>query len=172
MEAKSEIVIIRANTPSFGGVTLSWLFSRNQLELILQDITIFQSSPLVTTAEYQDTLLLVVNLEQHFGLPEEKETRLPKYLIMRAVSDDNKLVRVIIKTPHALKIQPLEGLFAAPKHLSFPKNQSDILGAFAMSEGTLAIFPNIAHISHNIFPAVDSQTRGTGRPGNIPRDKS
>jgi hypothetical protein len=147
MEIKLEIATIKANTPPFGGVDLCWLFSRNQLEFILQDITVFQSSPLVTTAEYQETILPVINLEQHFGLPEIRQGRLFKYLVVRAVAAEKTLAKVIIKTPQALKIQQLENIFTASKTLSLPRNNTDQMGTFSMPDGSIGIFPDFAGIS-------------------------
>jgi hypothetical protein len=150
MENKLEIATIKANTPSFGGANLCWLFSRNQLEFILQDITVFQSSPLVTTAEYQETILPVINLEQHFGLPEIGQGRLFKYLVVRAVAVEKTLAKVIVKTPQALKIQQLENIFTAPKTLLLPRNNTDLIGVFSMPDGSTGIFPDFAGISRSL----------------------
>ncbi len=70
METKLEVATIKANTPPLGGLELYWLLSRNQLEFILQDITVIQSPLQVATAQYQDVMLPVINLEKHFGLQE------------------------------------------------------------------------------------------------------
>jgi len=150
METKLEIATIKANTPSFGGVDLCWLISRNQLEFILQDVTVFQSSPLITTAEYQDAILPIINLEQHFGLPEAGPGKASKYLVVRAVTTEKALVKVIIKTPNVLKIQQVEGVFTAPRPLSLPRNNADLMGSYSMPDGSLGLFPDVAGISRSL----------------------
>ena len=150
METKLEVATIKANTPLLGGLELYWLLSRNQLEFILQDITVIKSSSLLATAQYQDANLPVINLEQHFGLPETGLRRSTKYLVVRAVTAGKELVKVIIETPHALKIQQLETGFAASRQISLPRNGNELLGSFAMPDGSLGIFPDVACISRSL----------------------
>jgi hypothetical protein len=151
METKLEVATIKANTPPFQGLELYWLLSRNQLEFILQDITVFQSPPLVATAQYQEAMLPVINLEQHFGLPESERRRLVKYLVIRAVTAEKALVKVIIETPHPLKMQELETGFAGgARLLSLPRNSTDLLGIYTMPDGCLGIVPDIAGISQSL----------------------
>ncbi|MBU1564776.1 MAG: chemotaxis protein CheW [Proteobacteria bacterium] len=150
METKLEVATIKANTPPLGGLELYWLLSRNQLEFILQDITITQSSLQVATAQYQEAMLPVINLEKHFGLPETGLRRSPKYLVIRAATAEKSLVKVIIETPQAVKMQHLEMGRDASRLLALPRNNSDLLGVYAMSDGSLGIVPDIAGISGSL----------------------
>lgn len=149
MDTRLEICTIKANTPLLGGLELYWLLSRNQLEFILQDITVIKASPQVATAQYQGATLPVINLEKHFGLPESELRRSLKYLVVRAVAGEKDLVKVIIETPQALKVQHLETGFAASRQLVLPQNSNDLLGSFAMTDGSLGIFPDLASISRS-----------------------
>ena len=150
METKLEVVIIKANTPLLGGLPLYWLLSRNQLEFILQDITVFQSPPLIATAQYQEAMLPVLNLEEHFGLPEIVPGRSIKYLVVRAVTAEKTLIKVIIRTPHALKMQKLETGFAASRLPSLPRNNDHLLGIYTMQDGGVGLVPDVAGICHSL----------------------
>lgn len=150
METKLEIASIKANTPPLGGLELYWLLSRNQLEFILQDITVVQSPLQITTVQYQEAMLPVVNLEKHFGLPETELRRSPKYLVIRASTAEKELVKVIIETPQAVKMQQLEMGLAASRLLALPRNSSDLLGVYSMRDGSLGIVPDIAGISRSL----------------------
>ncbi len=146
METKLEIAMIQANTPLHGGFPLYWLLSRNQLEFILQDVTVFQSAPLLATAQYQEAMLPVINLEEHFGFPETTSGKSVKYLVVRAVTVEKALLKVIIRTPHTLKMQKLETEFAPSRLLSLPQNNHHLLGIYAMPDGALGLVPDVAGI--------------------------
>ena len=149
METKLEVAMIKANTPLLGGLPLYWLLSRNQLEFILQDITVFKSPPLIATAQYQEAMLPVLNLEEHFGLPEIAPGSSIKYLVVRAVTAEKALVKVIIRTPLALKMQKLETGYAASRLLSLPRNSNHLLGIYTMPDGGVGLVPDVAGISYS-----------------------
>jgi hypothetical protein len=150
METKLEVAIIKANTSPLGGLELSWLLSRNQLEFVLQDIKVLHSPPLVDTAQYQEETLPVINLEQHFGLQEMGQSRSLKYLVVRAVTAERTLVKVIVQTPHSLRILQLETGLVASRLVALPRNSSDLLGIYSMPDGSLGIVPDIAGISRSL----------------------
>ncbi len=150
METKLEVATIKANTPPLGGLELYWLLSRNQLEFILQDITVIQSPLQIATAQYQEAMLPVINLEKHFGLSEIELRRTPKYLVIRATTTEKALIKVIIETPQAVKMQQLETGLAASRLLALPRNSIDLLGVYAMSDGSLGIVPDIAGINRSL----------------------
>jgi hypothetical protein len=147
METKPEVAMIKANTSPIGGLELYWLLSRNQLEFILQDIKVFHSPPLVPTAQYQEVMLPVINLEEYFGLPETVPGRSLKYLVIRALTGEKSLVRVIIRTIHPLKLQKLEAGFGAVRQVSLPRNSNHLLGIFVLANGGLGVVPDVAGIS-------------------------
>ncbi len=151
METKLEVAMIKANTPLLGGLELYWLLSRSQLEFILQDIKVLQSPPLAAAAQYQEAMLPVINLEEHFGLPESTPDRSIKYLVVRAVIDAKSLVKVIIRTPKAMKMLKLESPgFAEARQVSLPRNRDHLLGVFSLPDGSLALVPDVAGISRSI----------------------
>jgi hypothetical protein len=146
METKLEVATIKANTPPLGGQELYWLLSRSQLEFILQDVKVYHLPPLPATAQYQEVMLPVINLEHHFGLPEGGPGRSVKYLVIRAATTGKALVKVIIQTPSVVRIQHLESEVVASRLLALPRNSSDLLGVYALSDGSLGIVPDIAGI--------------------------
>ena len=150
METKLEVAVIQANTPLHGGFPLYWLLSRNQLEFILQDLTVFQSPPMIATAQYQEAMLPVLNLEEHFGFPEIASERSVKYLVVRAVTAEKALVKAIIRTPQALKMQKMETEFPPSRLLSLPRNSQHLLGSYAMPDSGLGLVPDIAAICNSL----------------------
>lgn len=151
MQTKLEVATIKANTPSLGKFQLYWLLSRNQLEFILQDITVVQSPQRIAMVQYQDAMIPVINLEQHFGLGEAGGHKSAKYLVIRAVTSEKTLVKAIIETVHVVKMQTLETGFAAASQLfSLPKNNDDLLGMYAMPDGSLGIVPDVAGIAGSL----------------------
>lgn len=150
METKLEVAAVKANAPPLGGLVLYWLFSRNQLEFVLQDIAVIRSPPLADMAQYQEMMLPVINLERHFGLQELATSRSTKYLVIRAVTAEKTLTKTIILAPHSLKIQELRAGFAGSRPLSLPRNTSDILGSYSLPEGGLGIVPDIAGICRQL----------------------
>ncbi len=150
METKLEVATIKANTPPLGGLELYWLLSRNQLEFILQDIKVIHSPLQIATAPYQEAMLPVINLEKHFGLPEIGLRRSLKYLVIRAATPEKALIKVIIETPQAVKMQQLEIGLVASRLMALPRNSIDLLGVYAMSDGSLGIVPDITGINRSL----------------------
>lgn len=151
MESRLEVATIEANCDPLNGYRLHWTVSRNQLEFVLQDIEVFSSPPFVATAQYQDKMLPVVNLEKHFGIPQKKSDRPFKYLVFRAANPEKGLVRLLIETTTAVKLQKVEqGLAVSVGTLALPKNTMDILGSYLLSPEELAIVPDIAGISRSL----------------------
>ncbi|MFH0785792.1 MAG: hypothetical protein V2B20_28115 [Pseudomonadota bacterium] len=151
MQTKLEVATIKANTPPLGELQVYWILSRNQLEFILQDITVVRSPQRIAMAPYLDILIPVINLEQHFGLRETERRKSVKYLVIRAVTSGKSLVKVIIETAHVLKMQTLEtGFAAASPLLSLPKNNDDHLGMYSMPDGSIGIVPDVAGITRSL----------------------
>lgn len=150
MEMKLEVATVRANCDPLNGYELYWLVSRNQLEIILQNIEVFHSPPFVATVQYREVMLPVISLEKHFGLAARKVEKSMKYLILRAANADQALVRLIVETPFSPKIQKPEKGFTAFGALALPKNSVDILGIYSLSATALAIVPDIAGISRSL----------------------
>lgn len=150
METKLEVAIIQANTPIGKDGGFYWLFSRNQLEFILKEVTVFQSPALTAAAQYRETVLPVVSLEEYFGLPPQTAPRSLKYLVLRGVTDEKQVVKVIVATPHGLRLDRLEPGTTATCQVDLPKHTDELLGSYRLSGGGVALVPDIATISRSL----------------------
>lgn len=150
MEKRLEVATIQADCDILNGYELSWFVSRSQLEFIMQNVEVIHSPPFVATARYQEKMLPVLNLEDHFGLAGKYSAKAKKYLVLKAANSNHEMSRLIIETPFLVKIQKLEKGFAACDALVLPKNNGDILGVYSLSATALAIVPDIAGIAHSL----------------------
>jgi hypothetical protein len=137
MKKQLEIATIKANNVTFQGCELYWIFSRNQLEFLFKELEIFSSPSLVATAKYQEVMLPVINLE--------------KYVVVRSVNEQQELVKLIIQTPQALKIQALEtGFMSLQSSPTLPKNNQDVLGIYSLAADKIGIVPDFVGMSRSI----------------------
>lgn len=150
METKLEIAIIQANTPTGKEGRLFWLLSRYQLEFILKDVKVFQSPALGAAAQYQETVLPVISLEEHFGMGVEAAQRTLKYLVVRAATEEKTVARLIVATPHGVRIDKLEPGFAVASELMVPRNNGDLLGRYALPAGGIGLVPDISAITRSL----------------------
>ncbi len=150
MKKQLEIALIKANSPTIQGMEFYWLFSRNQLEFLLKEVEIFLSPPLVATAKYQETMLPVINLEQHFGLAEKDQSGSPKYLVIRSADEKKELVKLIVETTQALKIQKLEPEWKASQETVLPKHGEHVLGMYFLAVDKLAVVPDFIAMSRSL----------------------
>lgn len=150
METKLEVAIIQANIPTGKDGGLYWMFSRQQLEFILKEVTVFQSPALTAAAQYRESILPVVNLEEHFGLPSQEASRSLKYLVIRGVNEEKAVVKLIVTTPHTLRIDKLQSGIATPRQTDLPRNGGDLLGSYGLPGGVVVLVPDIAAISRSL----------------------
>lgn len=147
METKLEIAIIQANTPTGKEGRIFWLLSRHQLEFILKDIKVFQSPDLGAAAQYKETVLPVISLEEHFGMVVEAAQRSLKYLVVRAATDEKTVARLIVATPHGVRLDKLEPGFGVASDLMVPRNDGDLLGRYTLPAGGVGLVPDISAIT-------------------------
>jgi hypothetical protein len=151
MKKKLQIATIKANNVTFQGCELYWIFSRNHLEFLFRELEIFSSPSLVATAKYQEVMLPVINLEKYYGLAQKVQNGAPKYLVVRSVTEQNELVKLIIQTPQAVKIQALEtGFIALQSPPALPKNNNDVLGIYSLATDKIGIVPDFIAMSRSI----------------------
>ena len=150
METKLEVTIIQANTQHGEDGGFFWLLSRNQLEFILKEVTVFQSPAMTAAAQYREAVLPVISLEEHFGLPPQTAPRSLKYLVLRGATEEKKVVKVIVATPHGLRLDKLEPGTAVIHPVDLPKNPDHLLGSYRRPAGGVLLVPNIAAISRSL----------------------
>lgn len=150
METKLEIAIIQANTPTGKEGGLFWLLSRHQLEFILKDVKVFQSPALAAAAQYKETILPVISLEEHYGMVVEAAQRTLKYLVVRAATDEKAVARLIVATPHGVRIDKLEPGFGVASDFLVPRNDGDLLGRYTLPTGGVGLVPDITAITRSL----------------------
>lgn len=150
METKLEIAIIQANTPTGKEGRFFWLLSRHQLEFILKDVKVFQSPGLAAAAQYKETILPVISLEEHFGMAVEAAQRTLKYLVVRAATDEKTVARLIVATPHGVRIDKLESGYGVASDLMVPRNDGDLLGRYTLPAGGVGLVPDIGAITRSL----------------------
>lgn len=150
MKKQLEIAIIKANSDSMQGYSVYWLLGRNQLEFVFQEVEIFSSPSLGSTAKYQDVMLPVVNLEEYFGLEDKGDVSPPRYLVVRSVNEQKEMVKLIVKTAQILKIQKLETEFKPLQSKALPKNNENVLGMYSFAEDKFAVVPDFVGMSQSL----------------------
>ncbi len=150
MKKQLEIATIKANSPNLQGCELYWLLSRNQLEFIFKEIEIFSSPPFVATAKYQEAMLPVINLEKYYGLEENDPSGSRKYLVIRSINEEKKLVKLIVQTSQTLKIHKLESEFESLQFPALPQHSKVVLGMYSIATGQVGIVPNFVEMSRSL----------------------
>jgi len=150
MKKQLEIALIKANSPIFRGCEFYWLFSRSQLELLLKEVEIFSSPPFASTVKYQETMLPVINLEQHYGLAEKDQSGSSKYLVIRSADEKKELTKLIVPTKQTLKIQKLESEWKPLQSPVLPKHSEHVLGMYFLAADKLAVVPDFIAMSRSL----------------------
>lgn len=150
MKKQLEIAIVNANSAPIQGYEICWLLSRTQVEFALKEVEIFSSPPFATAAKYQEAMLPVINLEKYYGLEQKEGNGLTKYFVIRSVNEKKELVKLIIKTPQALKMQKVETDFKPFPSLVLPQNSVNVLGVYALGTGKLGVVPDFIGMTRSI----------------------
>lgn len=141
-----EIAMVMANTPSVDGWNLHWIVSKSQVEYVLRDIATlpprFENDTL-QRAQYQDSPLPVVSLEQHFGLSSTEQSLPYKYIILKIPTDSQKVEKIILRTVHPIRVRKLTFNSAEAQHTGLKQNYGDILGAYTLPDNQLLIIPDL-----------------------------
>ncbi len=155
MENIRKIIVIQSSSYLAGIGNLFWLFSRNQLELVLKEIGQLSASPTAEFCEgtiaWQDASLPVVNLEKYFGISGDVLSSPAKHLILKGARREGQEVRLsMVAVPifAELKMGVLDftGRTVLPGDI-LKTNSTDILGAFALSGDKFAVVPDICKIA-------------------------
>lgn len=154
MDNDRKIIVIKSNSFLGGDERLFWLFSKNQLELVLKEIERISLAPAngfcEATIAWQDDILPVVHLEKYFGIPEASLSSPAKHLILKgAVQEGQELKMSMIAIPvyAELKMGSLNftGSPITPEILK--TNSTDILGAYELAGRKIVVIPDICKIA-------------------------
>jgi len=150
MEKQNEIALVRAHCLPVEKHDVYWLFGKSQLEFVLKDVESSASPSRVPAAKYRDMMLPVVSLEKYFGIAMNYENIDTKYLVVRSVNGKGKMIKLIIKTVHSLKVHKLETEFSTITSVRFSQNGEDVLGTYSLSGNRIAVVPDIVKIAQSI----------------------
>lgn len=154
MENNRKIIVIKANSPAGENRQIYWLFSKNQLELVIKEIdpasATAAGSFCEATVAWQGELLPVVRLEKYFALAEASPSPPGRYLILKgAVREEQgvRLARIAIPVFAEMKMGSLNfsGKSLTPAFLR--ANADDILGSYSLTGGKVVVIPDIGRIA-------------------------
>lgn len=154
MENNRKIIVIEANSPAGEDGQIFWLFSKNQLELVIKEIdptSVTSADPCCeATIAWQGEILPVVRLEKYFTLTETSLFSPARYLILKgAVQEEQgvRLARIAIPIFAEMKMGSLRfaGKSLAPGFLK--TNNQDILGSYELTGGKVVVIPDIGRIA-------------------------
>ena len=155
MDESRKVVVVRSTGTVDGKGILYWMFSRKQLEMVLREI---EPAPVLPAAEgfceaaiaWQEEILPVVCLEKYFGLAEETQAPPGRHLVLKAAAqqgDEVSVSMIVLPVYTDLQMGSVSGggKPVAPDFLKI--NAGDILGAFELAAGKIAILPDICRIA-------------------------
>jgi len=159
-QSTPEVALIMADLPIVKGWQIHWLLSKKQIEYILTDITALPPSaenPRLQRAQYQEAVLPVFSLEQHFGFKAQTSSpgRL-SYIVTKSPAPDGRLVKAILRVNHPVRVRKLNFNSNPAQRPMVGKNSAHVLGAFTLPENLLVIIPDLAAI---IARAVQGEAR-------------
>jgi hypothetical protein len=153
MKDSRKIIVIQSNSSALEDNQLFWLFSKNQLELVLKEIDPAMVEPASdycqATITWQDEILPVVSLEKYFGIAAIHQATPTKYILLKGAQKGKQEVHVaMIAVPifSDLKIGSVNfsGTSISPTVLK--ANETDILGAYEHRDRKI-IVPDIYRIA-------------------------
>lgn len=150
MKKKLEIVLLKANSVNIQGCELYWLFSRNQLEFLFKEVEVFSSPPFVDTVKYQEVMLPLISLENYYGLEQQNLSGTPRYLVLKAVSEQKELVKLIVQTLQSLKMDTLESGQSSLQSIALPKNSDDVLGVYSLGTDKIGVVPDLVKMNKTL----------------------
>ncbi len=155
MENNRKIIVIQSSSYLAGVGNLFWLFSRNQLELVLKEIERLPAAPAEGFCEgkiaWQGDTLPVVNLEKYFGISGDALSSSAKHLILKGARQEGQEVRlsmVAVPVFAELKMGVLNFSSDSITPADILKtNSTDALGVFDLGGGKIAVVPDIYRIA-------------------------
>jgi chemotaxis signal transduction protein len=166
MENNRKIIVIQANSLPGQDGQIFWLFSKNQLELVIKEIdpvSVTSADPCCeATIAWQGEILPVVHLEKYFALPESSHSSPARYLILKGAVQKEQGVqaaRIAIPVYAEMKMGSLNfaGKSLAPVFLK--TNGHDILGSYSLAGGKVVVIPDIGRIAMASRAALALQER-------------
>lgn len=150
MGTDHEVALVRAECGIEENQDIYWLFSRAQVEFVLKELDLVETSDGMVMSRYQEMVLPVLSLEKHFALSESDSVEDKKFLVLRSVDQNKKLHRVIVHSRFSPQFMKLNRSFEAAVGFSTPENSDHILGAYNLSGDKIGVVPDVASICLNL----------------------
>lgn len=164
MDKNKKIIVVKSKASFDGGRRLFWLFSKNQLELVLKEIeripTVAGEGFCEAAIAWQDEVLPVVNLEKYFGIHGTARPSPTKHLILRGVAHEDREVKASMLAIPVFTDVKTGALTFSGKSIQpaiLKENGTDILGAWELSGGKIVVIPDICKIARRGRTAMASQ---------------
>lgn len=146
MATNHEIALVRAQGSTVQDKEVYWIFSRAQVEFLLKGLDLVDSSEHGIKARYQEMILPVLSLEDHFDIREPTDSVKDKYIVVRSVDGANKLQRLIVSNSSSPQFQVADSSFSPLADFSLPAHSEHILGAYSFAGEKVGVVPDIAGI--------------------------
>lgn len=145
-----EVALVRAGCRNAENQELYWIFSRAQLEFVLKELELVDSSNSQVVARYQEMVLPVLSLEQYFGFSGGGAGDNKKFMVLRSVDENKKLQRLIVQSDSSPQFLKLTNSFSAMVDFSTPKNSGQIRGAYSLGRNKVGVVPDMDGICQAI----------------------
>lgn len=142
-----EVALIMANTAPVNGLNIYWLISKKQIEYLMTDIAGLPATaeqPDRQRAQYQDEVLPVFSLENHYGLEELSPSASYRYIVTKNPVPEQGISKAILRLSHPVRVRKLTFEATPAQFTGLRENEADILGAFTLADNQLVIIPDLS----------------------------
>ncbi len=146
MGTDHEVALVRAECSVKDNQELFWLFSRAQVEFVLQELDLVETSDGMVMSRYQEMVLPVLSLENHFAFTTRDAREGNKFLVIRSVDNNKKLHRLIVHSSFSPQFLKLSSSFDGVVGFSTPEKSGHILGAYSLGVGKIGVVPDVVSI--------------------------
>lgn len=154
MAEKRDIILVKSAGSGAGGEHLFWLFSKNQLEMVLRDIVTesVPAQPSLTqgVVNWQDQALPLVNLESYYGTAGRAAEQPTRYLFIKGAArtaDEVQLAMIVVPIYAEMRMGALDIAGKPISPLPLKANSTDIHGIYALDGGGVAVVPDVWRIA-------------------------
>ena len=150
MRTDQELALVRAACRKENNQELYWLFSRAQVEFVLKELDLVNTSSGLIMSRYQEMVLPVLSLETYFAVAESSGLPENKFLVIRSVDQNQKLHRLIVQSTFSPQFMKLAGSFNTVGGFTTAENRGHILGAYSLGSDKVGVVPDVVSICQGL----------------------
>lgn len=154
MTEKRDIILVESCGGGADDERLYWLFSKNQLEMVLRDIVVQPvpgpTSPAQGVVNWQDDDLPLVSLESYYGMAGTAAAQSKRYLFIKGaarVAGEVRLAMIVVPIYAEMRMGALDIAGTPMSPLRLKENSTDIHGIYALEDGGVAVVPDVWRIA-------------------------